>query len=264
MTDSPLTRRAALAVAIAATMALTACSSATNGGGSGSGGGEIVIAGTYPIDSLDPGGAAGRRHRHRRWSSSSSSAGWSDPRRTARSRATSPPRGSPTPPRPSGRSRCARREVQRRQGAEGRRRGGLLQAVHRPQGHQRRQLPRLHDDRAVGHHGGAEAHRSRTPRSRASWPSSTSSRPASARTTPRSSTSRSAPDRSSSTSSARTRSSLVPNPEYYGGAPKVTKVTIKKMPELAARLTALRTGEVDVVWGIPDDQLPEAAEATPR
>lgn len=50
---------------------------------------------------------------------------------------------------------------------------------------------------------------------------------------------------------------LVPNAKYYGGAPKVSKVTIKKMPELAARLTALRTGEADVVWGIPDDQLGE-------
>lgn len=50
--------------------------------------------------------------------------------------------------------------------------------------------------------------------------------------------------------------SLVPNPNYYGGAPKLKKVTIRKMPELAARLTALRTGEVDLVWGIPDDQLP--------
>lgn len=50
---------------------------------------------------------------------------------------------------------------------------------------------------------------------------------------------------------------LVPNAKYYGGAPQLTRVTIRKMPELAARLTALRTGEVDVVWGIPDDQLPQ-------
>ncbi|SEG99968.1 peptide/nickel transport system substrate-binding protein [Nonomuraea solani] len=48
---------------------------------------------------------------------------------------------------------------------------------------------------------------------------------------------------------------LVPNPGHYGGAPKIGRVTIRKMPELAARLTALRTGEVDLVWGIPDDQL---------
>jgi peptide/nickel transport system substrate-binding protein len=50
---------------------------------------------------------------------------------------------------------------------------------------------------------------------------------------------------------------LVPNPTYYRGAPKLKKVTIRKMPELASRLTALRTGEVDLAWGIPDDQLPQ-------
>ncbi|MEV4110232.1 ABC transporter substrate-binding protein [Nonomuraea sp. NPDC049695] len=50
---------------------------------------------------------------------------------------------------------------------------------------------------------------------------------------------------------------LVPNPGHYGGTPQVKRVTIRKMPELAARLTALRTGEADLVWGIPDDQLPE-------
>jgi peptide/nickel transport system substrate-binding protein len=48
---------------------------------------------------------------------------------------------------------------------------------------------------------------------------------------------------------------LVPNPGHYGGAPHLGRVTIRKMPELAARLTALRTGEVDLIWGIPDDQL---------
>ncbi|MEU7837897.1 ABC transporter substrate-binding protein [Nonomuraea sp. NPDC049129] len=50
---------------------------------------------------------------------------------------------------------------------------------------------------------------------------------------------------------------LVPNPGYYAGAPRLGRVTIRKMPELAARMTALRTGEVDLIWGIPDDQLAE-------
>ena len=60
MTLAPgLTRRAALAVAIAATMALTACSGTTGGGGSSSGSGDVVIAGTYPVDSIDPGGPQG-------------------------------------------------------------------------------------------------------------------------------------------------------------------------------------------------------------
>ncbi|GAB3562201.1 ABC transporter substrate-binding protein [Amycolatopsis endophytica] len=50
---------------------------------------------------------------------------------------------------------------------------------------------------------------------------------------------------------------LVPNETYYGGAPALKRVTLRKMPELAARLTALRSGEVDLIWGIPDDQLPQ-------
>lgn len=50
---------------------------------------------------------------------------------------------------------------------------------------------------------------------------------------------------------------LVPNPNYYAGVPKIGKVTIRKIPELAARMTALRTGEVNIAWGIPDDQLPQ-------
>ncbi|MGP2436113.1 ABC transporter substrate-binding protein [Streptomyces sp. JW3] len=48
---------------------------------------------------------------------------------------------------------------------------------------------------------------------------------------------------------------LVPNKKYRGGPPAPRRVTVRNIPELAARMTALRTGEVDVVWGIPDDQL---------
>ncbi|GGN10464.1 ABC transporter substrate-binding protein [Streptomyces fuscichromogenes] len=48
---------------------------------------------------------------------------------------------------------------------------------------------------------------------------------------------------------------LVPNKRYRGTRPRLRKVTVRNIPELAARMTALRTGEVDVVWGIPDDQL---------
>jgi peptide/nickel transport system substrate-binding protein len=48
---------------------------------------------------------------------------------------------------------------------------------------------------------------------------------------------------------------LVPNENYWGDVPQVDTVTVRNIPELSARLTALRTGEVDVVWGIPDDQL---------
>ncbi|GAA2110574.1 ABC transporter substrate-binding protein [Actinomadura alba] len=49
---------------------------------------------------------------------------------------------------------------------------------------------------------------------------------------------------------------LVPNKKYWGKRAELGQVTIRNIPELSARLTALRTGEVDVVWGIPDDQLP--------
>ncbi|WP_371785818.1 ABC transporter substrate-binding protein [Streptosporangium subroseum] len=48
---------------------------------------------------------------------------------------------------------------------------------------------------------------------------------------------------------------LAPNKKYWGGAPELAHLEIRNIPDLSARLTALRTGEVDVVWGIPDDQL---------
>ncbi|MEO3749402.1 ABC transporter substrate-binding protein [Streptomyces sp. B6B3] len=48
---------------------------------------------------------------------------------------------------------------------------------------------------------------------------------------------------------------LVPNDGYAGEVPTTERVVVRNIPELSARLTALRTGEVDVVWGIPDDQL---------
>ncbi|WP_107436471.1 ABC transporter substrate-binding protein [Streptomyces hyaluromycini] len=48
---------------------------------------------------------------------------------------------------------------------------------------------------------------------------------------------------------------LVPNTKYQGTKPTLSKVTVRNIPELASRMTALRTGEVDVAWGIPDDQL---------
>ncbi|GAA3774136.1 ABC transporter substrate-binding protein [Plantactinospora mayteni] len=48
---------------------------------------------------------------------------------------------------------------------------------------------------------------------------------------------------------------LAANDKYWGGKPKLETVTIRSIPEIAARLTALRTGEVDLVWGVPNDQL---------
>jgi peptide/nickel transport system substrate-binding protein len=48
---------------------------------------------------------------------------------------------------------------------------------------------------------------------------------------------------------------LAANARYWGGKPKLDTVTIRTIPEIASRMTALRTGEVDLVWGVPDDQL---------
>ncbi|MFF2184992.1 ABC transporter substrate-binding protein [Streptomyces sp. NPDC058155] len=48
---------------------------------------------------------------------------------------------------------------------------------------------------------------------------------------------------------------LVPNKKYRGDKPAPRRVTVRNIPELSARMTALRTGEVDILWGIPDDQL---------
>lgn len=56
---------------------------------------------------------------------------------------------------------------------------------------------------------------------------------------------------------------LVPNPEYWDGAPKLDALVFRSIPEVSARMTALRTGEVDVTWTMPDDQITqlEADEA---
>jgi len=48
---------------------------------------------------------------------------------------------------------------------------------------------------------------------------------------------------------------LVPNPTYFGGAPKLDRVVLRVIPEIATRMTALRTGEIQATWGIPDDQV---------
>ncbi|MFD0476589.1 ABC transporter substrate-binding protein [Nonomuraea thailandensis] len=55
--------------------------------------------------------------------------------------------------------------------------------------------------------------------------------------------------------------SMSANAKHWGGAPKLGHLDVRTIPDLSARLTALRTGEVDVVWGIPDDQLPTLSGA---
>ena len=48
---------------------------------------------------------------------------------------------------------------------------------------------------------------------------------------------------------------LLPNPDYYGGAPKLDRLVMRVIPEVSARMTALKTGEIQATWGIPDDQV---------
>jgi peptide/nickel transport system substrate-binding protein len=48
---------------------------------------------------------------------------------------------------------------------------------------------------------------------------------------------------------------MVRNDKYWGDKPKLDRVTMRSIPEVAARVTALETGELDVIWGISDDQV---------
>jgi peptide/nickel transport system substrate-binding protein len=45
------------------------------------------------------------------------------------------------------------------------------------------------------------------------------------------------------------------NKNYWAGAPKLDTVTFKMIPEQAARMTALETGEIQLTWTVPDDQV---------
>ncbi|MFZ5675239.1 MAG: ABC transporter substrate-binding protein [Pseudomonadota bacterium] len=49
---------------------------------------------------------------------------------------------------------------------------------------------------------------------------------------------------------------LKANPNYWGGAPKIDGISFKTIPELTGRVTALLNDEIDVTWGVPDDQIP--------
>jgi ABC-type transport system substrate-binding protein len=48
---------------------------------------------------------------------------------------------------------------------------------------------------------------------------------------------------------------LVPNPEHWDGEPTLDMLELRTIPEIAARMTALQTGEIQVAWGMPDDQV---------
>lgn len=47
---------------------------------------------------------------------------------------------------------------------------------------------------------------------------------------------------------------LVKNPNYWGEPALLDQVTIRTIPDISARVTALLNGEVQAAWGIPDDQ----------
>lgn len=48
---------------------------------------------------------------------------------------------------------------------------------------------------------------------------------------------------------------LVANADYWNGAPALSSVTFRMIPEPAARTTAIETGEVHLTWTLSDDQV---------
>ena len=48
------------------------------------------------------------------------------------------------------------------------------------------------------------------------------------------------------------------NPNYFRGAPKITNVIFKDMPDDASRLAALESGDVDVISNLPPDNIKDA------
>lgn len=48
---------------------------------------------------------------------------------------------------------------------------------------------------------------------------------------------------------------LKPNSKHWDGAPDLSRLTLRTIPEVAARMTALQTGEIHISWGMPDDQV---------
>jgi len=50
---------------------------------------------------------------------------------------------------------------------------------------------------------------------------------------------------------------LAGNEDYWDGAPHLTELEFVNIPETASRLTALETGEIDITWTIPSDQISE-------
>jgi len=59
-----------------------------------------------------------------------------------------------------------------------------------------------------------------------------------------------------------TRVDLVANADYWGGAPSVEGLVFHEIPEVSSRVTAVQTGEIDITWGLPADQV-AALEGNP-
>lgn len=53
------------------------------------------------------------------------------------------------------------------------------------------------------------------------------------------------------------RLALSANEGYWGGRPDLDRLELVRIPEVSSRLTALQTGEIDLTWLIPADQLPQ-------
>ncbi|MEX2542912.1 MAG: ABC transporter substrate-binding protein [Trueperaceae bacterium] len=53
---------------------------------------------------------------------------------------------------------------------------------------------------------------------------------------------------------------LSANEDYWAGAPSLDGLELLRIPEVSSRLTALRTGEIDLTWLIPADQLRQLQE----
>ncbi len=47
------------------------------------------------------------------------------------------------------------------------------------------------------------------------------------------------------------------NTSYWGGAPGLQSLVFRIIPETTARITSIDTGEIDLTWTIPPDQLPK-------
>lgn len=50
---------------------------------------------------------------------------------------------------------------------------------------------------------------------------------------------------------------LTGNENYWEGAPHLSELELVNIPETTARLTALETGEIDLTWTVPNDQIAE-------